>query len=353
MKLINLIPEEVKTVSVIGMTKNAGKTVTLNRLIIEAVEEKRILGLTSIGRDGEQEDVVTGTEKPGIDVVPDTLLATTDGCLTRSNARVEILENTREKTPVGQVLIVRVMQAGRVELAGPDTSRGVRYVCDRMLGYGAEQVLVDGALNRISSASPAITDACILSTGAAFDRDLHRVVEETAHQVRLLGLPLWKAEDELLNRKNDESMDAWLPEKCAVGLVTRKGEIRTLDLITALNGGREIGRSMSSEDQGVLIRGSLTGRTLKDLMNATQLYRQIPLIIEDATRLFVTSRDWQIWQKRGLQVKVLRKSRLLFITINPWSPGGWTFDSRVFRDEMKKAAKPYDVINVLGREEIH
>lgn len=34
------------------------------------------LGLTSIGRDGESTDVVTGTEKPGIFVREGTLIAT-------------------------------------------------------------------------------------------------------------------------------------------------------------------------------------------------------------------------------------------------------------------------------------
>ena len=38
------------------------------------------LGLTSIGRDGESTDVVTGTEKPGIFVREGTLIATARIC---------------------------------------------------------------------------------------------------------------------------------------------------------------------------------------------------------------------------------------------------------------------------------
>jgi hypothetical protein len=352
MNLWTLIPADIQTVSVIGMAKNAGKTMTLNRLIVER-ETGMQLGLTSIGRDGELEDVVTGTEKPGIEVDRGMLLATTDNCLDRSDARVEILETTDERTPVGQVVIVRVKQRGRVELAGPDTSSGIRRVCQVMLARGAKQVLVDGALNRKSSASPAITDASILSSGAVLDRDMHRVVKETAHQIRLLRLPQWEPHESLRERvKPDErGVDEWLPKGCAAGVISDTGMIRTLNLSTVLNSGREIGRALMQNDQGVLIRGSLTARTLKDIASCTGFYRHMPLIIEDATRIFISGRDWQIWQKRGLHICVLRKTKLLFVTINPWSPGGWRFDEQIFLDEMIREADPVRVINVMGREE--
>ena len=61
---------ETKTMSIVGMCKNAGKTTMLNWLLT-AGHLRGTLGLTSIGRDGESTDVVTGTEKPGIFVKGD------------------------------------------------------------------------------------------------------------------------------------------------------------------------------------------------------------------------------------------------------------------------------------------
>ena len=55
-----------RSVSIIGMCKNAGKTTVLNRLIQELSHSGQVLALTSIGRDGEDKDLVTGTKKPGI-----------------------------------------------------------------------------------------------------------------------------------------------------------------------------------------------------------------------------------------------------------------------------------------------
>ena len=56
----------VKTMSIVGMCKNAGKTTMLNWLL-EQGKLQGVLGLTSIGRDGESTDIVTGTEnfRPG------------------------------------------------------------------------------------------------------------------------------------------------------------------------------------------------------------------------------------------------------------------------------------------------
>ena len=45
---------EVKTMSIVGMCKNAGKTTVLNWLLANAGRE-RVLGLTSIGGDGYRE----------------------------------------------------------------------------------------------------------------------------------------------------------------------------------------------------------------------------------------------------------------------------------------------------------
>ena len=52
--------KDYKRVSIIGMEKNVGKTTVLNQLI-EDIGMKKIVGLTSIGRDGEDTDVVTNT----------------------------------------------------------------------------------------------------------------------------------------------------------------------------------------------------------------------------------------------------------------------------------------------------
>ena len=61
-KLLAPLVGDASPVTVIGLCKNAGKTTAMRRLMAELEEE--CLGLTSVGRDGEGTDLVTGTESP-------------------------------------------------------------------------------------------------------------------------------------------------------------------------------------------------------------------------------------------------------------------------------------------------
>ena len=151
-----------KIISIIGMSKNSGKTVTLNHIIGQANEFDIIIGLSSIGRDGESEDLVTFTEKPMILVEEGTLIATASSLLSIGDANIEILESTDYRTPLGDIIIGRVRSPGYIQIAGPRTLREVKEVSDKLLSLGAEFVILDGALDRKTPATPAISNATIL-----------------------------------------------------------------------------------------------------------------------------------------------------------------------------------------------
>src|SRR5690554_1770054 len=106
-----------KVISLIGMAKNVGKTTTLNYLIRKLTD--KTLGLTSIGRDGELRDLTLDIPKPRIYINKGTLIATTTACLELSDFTKQILDSTGIITPLGEVVIVRCLSDGYVELAGP------------------------------------------------------------------------------------------------------------------------------------------------------------------------------------------------------------------------------------------
>ena len=88
----------VQTMSIVGMCKNAGKTTMLNWMLHHD-RLQGTLGLTSIGRDGESTDVVTGTEKPGIFVREGTLIATAKDMLRLGDTTLEIMETAMSSWP--------------------------------------------------------------------------------------------------------------------------------------------------------------------------------------------------------------------------------------------------------------
>lgn len=125
----------VKTMSIVGMCKNAGKTTMLNWMLHHD-RLRGTLGLTSIGRDGESTDVVTGTEKPGIFVREGTLIATARDMLRLGDVTTEILATTGIPTPLGEVVILRARSAGNVQLAGPSITSQLREVSRMFLSWG-------------------------------------------------------------------------------------------------------------------------------------------------------------------------------------------------------------------------
>ena len=98
--------------AVIGMCKNAGKTTVLNGLIRAFNAADELIGLTSIGRDGERSDLVTNTKKPEIFVQNGTLFATAAQAVELGTVSREILDVTDMSTPMGNVVLLRAMSDG-------------------------------------------------------------------------------------------------------------------------------------------------------------------------------------------------------------------------------------------------
>ena len=161
-----------KRLALVGLAKNTGKTVALSALLSELEGAGRRVGVTSVGRDGEAQDVIDSQiEKPLIRLAGGSLVATTDSLLRASGIPHELLEETDVRTPLGRVLIARLRGPGAIEVAGPSASEQVRGVADAMLAHGAEQVLIDGAIDRRAASSPEVTDGLVMSTGAVLGED--------------------------------------------------------------------------------------------------------------------------------------------------------------------------------------
>ncbi|MEG0391915.1 MAG: hypothetical protein RR626_04060, partial [Anaerovoracaceae bacterium] len=95
MGLLYDLKTKYKTVSIVGMAKNAGKTTALNYLIEEAMDEGMILGITSTGRDGESTDVVTGTDKPKVFLDVGTIVSVPRQLYDLADAGLELLQMSK------------------------------------------------------------------------------------------------------------------------------------------------------------------------------------------------------------------------------------------------------------------
>ncbi len=338
--LIELINGKYKTISIVGMSKNSGKTVALNHLIEETINEGLHIGITSIGRDGESLDIVTETEKPRIFVEEGTLIATATGMLELGDANIEILKVTEYRTPLGEIIIGKVRDGGYVQIAGPQRLSEIKAVSDTMLDLGAKFVIIDGALDRLSQAAPAISEATILATGAVLSRDINKVIEETIHVVNTLGLP---AVEDLEIKEIIRSIIA----ENQIAVIDEDNEVDIIPLRTALNAGAIIGDHLRDDSKYLVIPGSLVKSTVEDLTRSTRKYKNIEIIITDGTKIFIEPKDWLKFMRQGVKVKVLDKINLVGITLNPYAPAGYYFEPVDFLSKMKSYISHVPVMDLM------
>jgi hypothetical protein len=331
--------KKYKTVSIIGMDKNVGKTTVLNHILSNAWGSLA-LGVTSIGRDGEDKDRVTGTEKPKIYVKCGTYIATAKECLFKGDITKEIIEATGIHTPMGEVIIAKALSDGYIELAGPSLNAYMKEICIKLSLLGGELILVDGALSRRSLASPSVTEACILSTGASLSRSMEKVVEMTNYTVRCLSLKK-ESDDEILELINVRLRDT------KIGIIYKDKSFKPLELETSLAAGKDIVENLDSEVSHVFIRGVISDKLIEDIIKSTDKYKGVIFLIEDGTRLFLSKENLDKFEKLGARFKVIEKINLACVTCNPVSPDGYSFDRDLFIGKLRSCID-LPVIDVLG-----
>ena len=333
-----------KATAIVGMTKNVGKTVTLNYLVQEFAGIKSSVGLISAGYDGERFDRLTLKEKPRIYAPKGALVATAKACYEAAEAKMELIEISSFSTPLGPVVLARVEEPGLVELAGPGSVSSLKQLNETMLHYGADHILVDGAINRLASASPVVTGATILASGASLGPTMDDVIKKTVFRRDMFSTP--QLQDEVMLR----AVYRGLAEGNAVLLYQDKDDYRVepvRGMIPLLAGARLI--EMCNEDTVALVfGGALVDNALQDVL---ELYRQPPLIIvNDATRLFISPEIFARFTARGGNINVLDQLDLLAITLNPSDPCGRGYDPQMFLEKVSEAVNPCPVYDLVFQD---
>jgi hypothetical protein len=143
--------------------------------------------MTSIGRDGEAVDASDAGAKPRLFLRAGALVATARNLLPRHPAS-ELIDVTPWATASGPVVLACVRHAAYYELAGPATAMGVRWCVRRFVEMGADQVVVDGALDRVAALAGG-DDAVIVAAGAAAARTMEEAIDDVRALTLRLGVP--------------------------------------------------------------------------------------------------------------------------------------------------------------------
>lgn len=323
------------TLALAGMCKNAGKTTVLNRVLWELGEAGCKVALTSIGRDGETEDVATGTHKPRIYVEEGTIFATASDLLANCDTSTEILALSGVSTPMGQVVLCRARSRGFVDLAGPSMNQQLIGLKEQFREYGVDKILLDGAISRKSLCSRRVADEVILCTGASYHRDVDVVVSDTAYIARLLQLPEVKEEvaGSLREARAEEKLlildckGRWQPPEKGGKLVDVLRDKRWQDC------------------RYFWLEGAVTDAMLRPLFLSNVSLKERVFVVEDSSKLLLSPDTWEKLMKKGGSIRVLWRIHVRAVTVNPFSAYGNHFDKEELREKMQ-AAVELPVLNV-------
>ena len=323
-----------RSLSIVGLEKNTGKTVCLNYILRRLNELGIHVGVTSIGVDGEQVDSVFATAKPEITLYEGTHFITSEKHYLMRQALSKLVAVDSQRTALGPLVTAEVLIRGKVLLSGAATTGILRDQIKQLNGVGHSLTIVDGALSRLSLASPTVTDAMILATGAAVSANIKQLIAKTRHLYNLIRL------DEV-----DESLRKHLlPIKSGIWAVDDEGEAHDLGIASVF---------LIDQSEGDILRfgrtlfasGAVSDRLLK-ILNTKG--KEITLIARDFTKLFITPEVYNEYLRKGNRLLVLQQSRLIAITLNPTSPQGFLLDSHSTCQALSDALQTpvYDVMKI-------
>ena len=259
---------------------------------------------------------------------------------------MRIVEELPYVTSLGRVVIGEAGGEGAVEVSGPLTLAEVRGTVDRLQARGAEQVLVDGAINRLGSASPRVSDGLVMATGGLVADSLDEIVETTTATLEMLTIP------EAPREVRDLVAPRTLNTVRALS-VDEHGHQSALELDTVVGEGVTVAREVTRLGTTTLfVGGALTEEFVDDFTRVLAPRHALRVVVRDATVLILPPATVARLRRRGVDLRVLTSLRLLAVTTNPFrlpKPYNPQLFFGAVADAVGDRAPVFDVVNGLAR----
>lgn len=297
---MRLVDEVLKyrSVSITGTAKNTGKTECLN-YILRNIPSEVTVATTSIGVDGERFDAVTNTSKPEVYLKKGMYFATSEMHYRERKVTSEIVGLSSSSSSLGRYVTGKAISDGKLKLSGPSSIADLVAWMQKAGQFPIDLFLIDGAASRLSSASPFVTEAFILCTGAATSPNVGTLIQQTEYLLKLSLLS--EAHEEELQQS--QSISAFTEEK---------------DFLW--------------EKKCLTVTGALTDKLVNMLLR--QKIDGITLIVKDFTKVFVSMDVYRHFLEKGGRIVVERSAKLVAVCVNPTSPFGRKMDSGYLRSKL-------------------
>ena len=326
MFLAEILKNHFRSVAIIGMAKNTGKTFTFNQLLMEGQKRGLKLALTSIGLDGEERDSLLRHKKPPITVFPGMIVATAKQLLLASRLDCEILGTTGAFTPLGEVVVARVLSQGRIVLAGPGTGHELASLKEQLAAFDLDLLLVDGAADRRSLSAPLVTDTAVLAVGVEAAWERRQLLAKLQHLLTVLTLP------GLTDLGALECFQAAQGETKLM-VLSAAGAVHSLTRTEFAASDACFYGSQLTEAKYVYVRGMLPDAVLTKILGSAARPASFTLAASAPTAVFLGPGSLQRLAASGIELRVLRPLHLSAVTVSPFhSRYGYAHPLRLLED---------------------
>ncbi len=313
-----------RSISIVGLEKNTGKTECLNYILNRIKNKKANIAITSIGIDGENIDQVSLTHKPEIDVFEGMYFITSEKHFKEKRLIAEICNISDKRTSLGRLVTAKAISTGKVIFSGPPDTKWLKDIINSMSALNINTTIVDGALSRKSIGSPAITDAMILNTGAALSLNINQLLKKTKYIVDLINI---------------DSINTLLTKKLSnietgVWAIDDDNIIQNLNIssVFAIENNKN---KLFSYGYKIFVAGAVSDSFINFLRTQNNC-NKIELIVKDFSKIFATPEMYNSFLQKGGKIKVLYKTKLLAVCVNPISPDGFSFNSKEITEKLSE-----------------
>ena len=321
-----------KSCSIVGLEKNTGKTECFNYVMQRLPLDKIRVAVSSIGIDGETTDQVTKTAKPEIFLREGVYFGTSEKHYLTKLLTSELLEISDENTSLGNIVIGKALTPGKLLLSGPSSTNGLRRWMNEMQKYDIDLTIIDGALSRLSLASPAVSESMILATGAAYSANINTLVQKTAFVVQMINLELTSQENH--DTFIDINNGVWAIDEGTGNREQGTGngeqgtgnEVNLVDLKVASSLSININTDGLKKCKTLYVSGALTDNFVNHIRQ-NKIFNETEIVVRDFTKIFLTPMTYNTFVNGKRKITVLQKSKLIAVCVNPTSPNGIVLDS--------------------------
>ncbi len=315
-----------KSCSIVGLEKNTGKTECFNYVLQRLPLDTKRVAVSSIGIDGETTDQVTKTAKPEIFLREGVYFGTSEKHYLMKRLSSELLEISNENTSLGNIVIGKALTPGKILLSGPSSSSGLRRWMEEMKKYNIDLTIIDGALSRMSLASPTVSESMILATGAAYSANINTLVQKTAFVVQMINLDI----------TSQENYDAFNNITTGVWAIDEDDVLHDLKVASSLS--ININTDGLKECKTLFVSGALTDNFINHIRQ-NKIFSETEIVVRDFTKIFLTPMTYNSFVNTRRKISVLQKSKLIAVCVNPTSPNGIVLDSEKLCNTLSEAIK--------------